>query len=549
MALGSDDAIVLLTSGTTSRPKMVPLTHRNICQSICNVGAVLKLREHDRLLSVLPLFHGHGLISGVLSALAAGSSIVCTRGFETTEFFNWLAELRPTWYTAVPTIHRAVLSEARRRKEMRSHRSLRLIRSASSPLPLDVLEGLEAEFSVPVLETYGMTEASTQIAANPLDLRKPNSVGPRAGPEIAIFDDNDRILPAGTRGEIALRGATITRGYLKDPAANAAAFRNGWFRTGDLGYLDEAGYLFVLGRTKPAEIINRGGQKVAPRQVEEVLHSHPEVAEAIAFPIPHDRLGEDVGAAVTLKGGAKVTPVELRQFASERLARFKVPSVIRVITQIPKDANGIVSRAEIANAIARSEPQQISEIKRAQAATALERKLSQLWAELLELDHVGVDEDVFALGADSLTITQMLARVWVGHGAKLSIKDIFDAPTIAAQAIRLQSYLSTTASPPSQKGMSVDLRKAHLSFQQQRIYFLSKIDCVGHTYNIVEALRWRGWIDVRALGEAIAAVALRHEVLRSTFHERLGEPIQSVGRLVPHLEAYQHPTLQQEKAF
>ena len=188
--------------------------------------------------------------------------------------------------------------------------------------------------------------------------------------------------------------------------------------------MDEAGYLFVLGRTKPAEIINRGGQKVAPRQVEEVLHSHPEVAEAIAFPIPHDRLGEDVGAAVTLKGGAKVTPVELRQFASERLARFKVPSVIRVITQIPKDANGIVSRAEIANAIARSEPQQISEIKRAQAATALERKLSQLWAELLELDHVGVDEDVFALGADSLTITQMLARVWVGHGAKLSIKDI-----------------------------------------------------------------------------------------------------------------------------
>ena len=208
----ADDAFILLTSGTTSRPKMVPLTHASVCLSAYNVGAVVALSSRDRLLNVLPLFHGHGLISGLLAALAAGSSVVCAPGFDSADFFSWLTEFRPTWYTAVPSIHRALLSEASRYKR-RLPRSLRLIRSASSSLPPDVLGGLEALFGVPVIETYGMTEAATQIAANPLGRRKLGSVGQSAGAEIAIMDREGRRLPAGERGEIVLRGPTITRGY------------------------------------------------------------------------------------------------------------------------------------------------------------------------------------------------------------------------------------------------------------------------------------------------------------------------------------------------
>jgi len=514
---------------------MVPLTHANICQSAYNVGAVVALQPQDRLLSVLPLFHGHGLISGVLSALAAGSSVVCTSGFEATDFFRWLAQFRPTWYTAVPTIHRAILSEARHQKGSLEHCSVRIIRSASSPLPVDVLEGLEAAFRVPVIETYGMTEASTQIAANPPGRRKLGSVGKQAGPEITILDDNDQILPAGIRGEIALRGPTIARGYDNDPIATAAAFRDGWFRTGDVGYLDQDGYLFILGRTRPADVINRGGQKVAPRQVEETLLSHPEVVEALVFPVPHNRLGEDVAAVVVLQRGAKLTSQDLRQFASKRLARFKVPSVIQSIAQIPRDASGKINREKLLEGLHTSARRQITETTVAPARSELQRKLAELWADLLEVDRVGLDQDVFELGADSLTVTQMLTRIRSTYGVGLSFKDILDAPTTAALALRLSGTNLLPSIPRSEK-TSAHPRRRHLSFQQQRIYFLCKLDTTSHSYNIMDVLRLRGRCDLHAMEEALVAVAKRHEVLRSTFWEEAGEPAQVVGRVGPLLE-------------
>ena len=351
-ASSADDAFILLTSGSTSRPKMVPLTHASVCLSAYNVGTTLALEPRDRLLSVLPLFHGHGLISGVLAALAAGSSVVCTPGFDAAAFFGWLTEFRPTWYTAVPAIHRAVLSAADRHKQAAQRSSLRLIRSASSSLPPKVLGGLEALFGVPVIDTYGMTEAATQIAANPLRRRKPGSVGQSAGPEIAILDGEGRRLPSGERGEIALRGPTITRGYDNDAAATESAFRDGWFRTGDLGYLDAEGYLFIVGRIK--EIINRGGQKVAPAEVEEALLSHPDVVEAAVFSVPHRRLGADVAAAVVLRPDAKVSAQRLRDFARERLAGFKVPGLIRIVPEIPKGAGGKIKRSELAAAFSKT---------------------------------------------------------------------------------------------------------------------------------------------------------------------------------------------------
>jgi acyl-CoA synthetase (AMP-forming)/AMP-acid ligase II len=335
-ASATDDALILLTSGTTSRPKTIPLTHAGVCLSAYNVGAAIALEPQDRLLSVLPFFHGHGLISGVIAALAAGSSVICTRGFDAAAFFGWLTEFRPTWYTAVPAIHRAVLSEAERHKASARQTSLRLIRSASSTLPAKLLSGLETLFGVPVIDTFGMTEAATQIAANPLERRKLGSVGRSAGAEIRIQDPDGRELSSGERGEIALRGPTITRGYDNDAAATLDAFRDGWFRTGDLGYLDRDGYLFIVGRIK--EVINRGGQKVAPGEVEEALLSHPDVVDAAAFPVPHARLGADVAAAVVLRPEATADAQKLRDFVRRRLASFKVPGLIRIVPAIPKGA-------------------------------------------------------------------------------------------------------------------------------------------------------------------------------------------------------------------
>ena len=534
---GAHDAFVLLTSGSTAQPKMVPLTHASVCLSAYNAGATLALGPQDRLLNVLPLFHAHGLISGLLTALAAGSGVVCTPGFDAAAFFGWLTEFRPTWYTAVPPIHRALLSASSGYKHSIQQHSLRVIRSASASLPSDVLSELEALFGVPVIETYGMTEAASQIAANPLGRRKHGSVGKSDGAEIAIMDEEGRRLPAGERGEIALRGPTITRGYDDNAAATEAAFRDGWFRTGDLGYLDRDGYLFIVGRIK--DVINRGGQKVAPGDVEEALLSHPDVVEAAAFPIAHRRLGEDVAAAVVLRPDAKVTAYKLRDFARERLARFKVPGLIRIVAEIRKGPGGKIKRGGLAAALSITPPGARVErgAKLVPPRSELERQLAKTWADLLELEQIGVDQDVHALGADSLTMTQMLSRLRTQFGVDFSLKDIFDAPTVEALAARLEaSERNLPAILLSLRDTPTGVRDVRLSFQQQRIHVLSRLDPAGHSYHIFEVTRLSGRLDLAALEASIGTICERHEVLRSTFLERLGEPLQTVVTARPRLE-------------
>ena len=343
---GEDDAFILLTSGTAARPKMVPLTHANVCLSAYNAGHVLSLAPHDCLLLVLPLFHAHGLISGLLTALAAGSSVICTDGFDVVSFFGWMKEWRPTWYTAVPTIHRALLTAAEQDPERARPSSLRVIRSASSSLAPAILEGLEAMFGVPVLETYGMTEAASQIAANPFELRKVGSVGRAAGPEIAIMDEAGTLLRAGEAGEIVVRGANVTRGYVDNPEANARSFTNGWFRTGDQGRIDDDGYVRIIGRIK--EMINRGGEKVSPLEVDVVLMEHPAVLTALTFSMPHDMLGEEVAAAVVLKEGKTLTERELRDFAGKHLVHYKVPHRIVFVSELPRGPTGKLQRIGLA---------------------------------------------------------------------------------------------------------------------------------------------------------------------------------------------------------
>jgi acyl-CoA synthetase (AMP-forming)/AMP-acid ligase II len=339
-AEAGDVGLVLHTSGTTSRPKIVPLSQANICASASHIVATLSLTPDDRCTNIMPLYHIHGLIAAVLSSLAAGASIYCTPGFNALRVFGWFADAKPTWYTAVATMHQAILARAGRNGDVIAGMNLRFIRSSSSSLPPRVMAELEETFGCPVIESYGMTEAAHQMASNPLPpaARKPGSVGVAAGPEMAIMDQAGNLLPAGETGEIVVRGPNVTTGYENNPAANAAAFTGGWFRTGDQGVMDDTGYLRITGRLK--EIINRGGEKISPREVDEVLLDHPAVAQAVTFAYPHDKLGEEVGAAIVLREGAQAKGSEIREFVAEYLADFKVPRKVIFVDEIPKGATG-----------------------------------------------------------------------------------------------------------------------------------------------------------------------------------------------------------------
>jgi len=348
MAQTDDIALILHTSGTTSRPKIVPLTHKNVCASAHNISATLKLQQDDRGLHVMPLFHIHGLIAGVLAPMAVGSQIFCTPGFNALKFFGWMKECKPTWYTAVPTMHQTILSRAPHNADVIKSNPLRFIRSSSSSMPTKVIAELEEVFSAPLIESYGMTEAAHQMASNPLPPAKriPGSVGIAAGPEVGIMDNDGKILAPGAIGEVVIRGENVTLGYENNPKANAESFVNGWFRTGDQGSLSPDGYLTLTGRLK--EIINRGGEKISPLEVDEVLMHHPAVMQVVTFAMPHEKLGEEVAVAVVLREGFSLTERELHDFAEIHLADFKVPKKILFMAEIPKGATGKLQRIGLA---------------------------------------------------------------------------------------------------------------------------------------------------------------------------------------------------------
>jgi len=343
-----DVSMVLHTSGTTSRPKIVPLSQRNLVASATHIGRTLRFTPADRGLNIMPLFHIHGLIAGVLAPLSAGSFVFCTPGFNALKFFGWMDEARPTWFTAVPTMHQAILSRAGKNLDVIARHPLRFLRSSSSSMPPQVIAEVEAVFGAPLIESYGMTEATHQMASNPLPpaVRKPGTVGIAAGPEVAIMGEDGRLLPRGGTGEIVIRGPNVTTGYENNPKANAEGWRDGWFRTGDQGVMDSDGYVSITGRLK--EIINRGGEKVSPREVDEILMDHPAVAQVVCFGMPHPKLGEEVAAAVVLREGQAATERELQAFVSGRVAEYKVPKKILILDEIPKGATGKLQRIGLA---------------------------------------------------------------------------------------------------------------------------------------------------------------------------------------------------------
>ncbi|RKD24574.1 AMP-dependent synthetase [Ammoniphilus oxalaticus] len=344
---GADDVAMLLhTSGTTGRPKRVPLSHANLIASTSNIVSTYELTSQDRSLCILPLFHIHGIVASALSTLASGGTLICPKGFSARRFWDLVHTYKPTWYTAVPTIHQIILTRVEEHEEIVKNNPFRFVRSCSSSLPPVVLERMEKAYNAPVLEAYGMSEAAHQMTSNPLPPKshKSGSVGIGFGVDIGIMDEEGNLLPDGEIGEVVIRGANVFNGYDENQEANEESFTDGWFRTGDQGMKDEEGYLFLTGRLK--ELINRGGEKISPFEIDDVLLRHPSVVEAVSFGAPSKMYGEEVHAALLLK--EKVNEDELKTFCSDYLARFKVPVKFHLLEEIPRGATGKIQRTKMA---------------------------------------------------------------------------------------------------------------------------------------------------------------------------------------------------------
>ncbi|MDZ8055525.1 MAG: alpha/beta fold hydrolase [Aulosira sp. ZfuVER01] len=420
-----DIALVLHTSGTTVRPKIVPLTQANLYIAADIIKNALELTPSDCCLNVMPLFHVQGLFISILSSIASGGSVACAPGFDVSQFFVWLQAMQATWYSAVPTIHQAILSATDIHQTLDSIPKLRFIRSGGAALPRPVMRALEEFFQAPVLEGYGMTETGCIIGLNPLPprQRKPGSVGIATGMKLGIMDETGNLLQPYEVGEIVVQGGHVMLAYENNPVANQNSFTNGWFRTGDQGYLDNEGYLFLTGRLK--EQINRGGEKIAPREIDDVIVEHPAVDQAVAFAVPHPTLGEDLAAAIVLRPNASVTDKEIREFVASKLAGFKVPNQIVFVAEIPKGSTGKLQRIGLAQKL--KEQLQANFLA---PRTELEKVLALIWAEVLNIEQVGIYDNFFALGGDSLLAVRLFNKIEQKLGYSLPLSTLIPAPTI-----------------------------------------------------------------------------------------------------------------------
>jgi acyl-CoA synthetase (AMP-forming)/AMP-acid ligase II len=342
------EALVLHTSGTTSRPKVVPLLQRNILASTRNISASLELTEVDHCLNIMPLFHIHGLIAVLATSMSQGASVCCPGGFNAMKFIKLARDERISWYSGVPTMHQTILLRAQKQPELAKALGFRFIRSSSASLPPAVFEELNEVFGCPVIEAYGMTEATHQMTSNPLMLGKQKAgfVGVVTSPEVCIMNSIGNQLSAGEEGEVCIQGENVTPGYENNNTANASSFTNGWFRTGDQGLFDGDGYLKITGRLK--EIINRGGEKISPLEVDNVLMEHPNIQQVVTFAVADKMLGEEIGAAVVMIDGKSMDSGQLRKYAGEFLAKFKIPKHIVFVDEIPKGVTGKLQRIGLA---------------------------------------------------------------------------------------------------------------------------------------------------------------------------------------------------------
>jgi acyl-CoA synthetase (AMP-forming)/AMP-acid ligase II/acyl carrier protein len=438
-----DVALILMTSGSTGSGKIVPLTHRNLCASAADVCRSVGLDADDRVLSMWEQFHIGGIVDLLLAPLAAGGTVIAAGSFDAARFFELLPVARPTWFQGVPTTLRELCQLAARRRLACRGTSLRFLRSVAAALPEALRHEIEDLFATPVVRTFGMTEAAPLITSTrlPPHVPRPGSVGASSGPEVRILDTEGRPLGTGVSGHVAVRGENVFQGYEADPAANAAAFVEGWFLTGDLGYLDVDGDLFLTGRAK--ELINRGGEKIAPQEIDEALARHPAVEQAAAFGVPHPTLGESVAAAVILRAGAAADEATLQAFAARLLADFKSPRQIIFLQQLPRCPVGKVRRRELADLAARRTPTNAH----AQPTNPLEAALAELWAAELDIDAIGLDDDFAAAGGDSLSSVRLILAAEALVGMKIADQIAGRCSTVRTMARALAELGCSTTGP------------------------------------------------------------------------------------------------------
>ncbi|MGC2460617.1 MAG: condensation domain-containing protein, partial [Steroidobacteraceae bacterium] len=538
----TDQALLLHTSGTTARPKIVPLSHANLITSSRNIARSMALTPRDRCLNVMPLFHIHGLVGALLASMAAGSSVALPRAFEPTYFFDWLDACQASWYTAVPPIHQAILAMAPRYAAVLARRHLRFVRSSSAALPPTVMAALERVFGAPVVEAYGMTEASHQIATNPLPpwVRKPGSVGLPAGPDVAIVSEDGGLLPREAQGEICIRGETVMTAYEHNDDANARAFHDGWLRTGDQGCFDADGYLRISGRLN--EMINRGGEKVSPLEVEAALLQHVAIAEAAVFSVPHPTLGEDVAAAIVLHTGATIVESDLRHWLQGYLTDIKVPQQIIIVDALPRGSTGKVQRLLLTEVLQ-------DRLRAAFVAprTPTENTLAEIWREVLGLERVGVLDNFMTLGGDSLKAVMMIYRLRQALGVEVALASLFARPVLAefAQVVREREGARSLLPPITVARRDEPLP---LSFAQQRLWFLAQMESINNAYHVPLGLRLSGELDGGALRRALDRLVARHEALRTTFSNTDGHPVQRIAAEDSGFDLQEHDLRQHSDA-
>lgn len=477
----NDLALVLTTSGTTSRSKIVPVRHRQLSAMSDYSARLFELTPEDRCLNLMPLFHGHGLYSSLAGTLYSGGSLINLPDFSSEAFFRMLVTLRPTWYSGSYTFHHTICAQASNFRTEIEQAHLRFSRTASGHLDAEIADELEAVLGVPVIQTYSMTETGRITGSpQPPKTRKRGTVGISAGGEVAVIDPDGTALPVGERGEIVTRGVHVFEGYENDPEANAEAFIDGWFRTGDEGVLDADGYLTLTGRIK--EFINRGGEKIAPAEVDEALMRHPDVVTAVAFPLPHVTLGQDVAAAVIPAKGAALTDEVLNDHLRGRTADFKLPRRYVFVDEIPKGPTGKFERRKLASVfgLVHEGPTHNAPVGVAQRrATPLEAKLQRLWAETLGLESVGLDVDFFMLGGDSLQAVDLFLRIEQELDRKLPRSILFEAATVAKMADHIEGAIPPQCVVPIQE-------------RGQRPPFFCIHDGNGQVLNYRELARYMG---------------------------------------------------------
>jgi acyl-CoA synthetase (AMP-forming)/AMP-acid ligase II/thioesterase domain-containing protein/acyl carrier protein len=510
-ACPDDIALVLETSGTTDGPKIVPLSQANIFSSAYYIGASLRLTCKDRCLNIMPMHHIAGLVSPVLASLSAGASVICTPGFSPGSFFDWIKIYRPTWYSAVPAMHQAIADQAEKSSVDTRQTSLRFVRSTTSPLFEPLFNKLERIFDRPVIQAYGLTEALpiTSVPLYPYK-RKPASVGVPVS-EVAVLDEKGFMMQKGEReiGEIAVRGPQVFGGYENEPASSGAARSDGWFRTGDLGYVDEDGYLFLAGRVK--EMINRGGQKVSPAEVEGVLMSHPSVRDAAVFGITHPRLGESVSAVVVSDGPLQER--ELRDYARQRLAAFKLPQHIIAVGYIPKGPTGKLMRADLAREFGHL-------LKRdfVSPSKKTEEVLARIWEDLLDIRQVGTEDNFFELGGDSLMMHEVLSGIEKEFGVTVPPSSLIQEPTISRLTEIINTYL-----PPKPVSSLVPIRPEGGG---------APLFCLSHVGG--DHLLYQRLSEYLDHGQPVYGIEISKEVLGSPLREAASRYVEEIRGILPH---------------